>query len=250
MEQNLNNIGIKPEFVQKRHRQPWQTVVVRSLRLHQWLKNLLVFVPLATSISILKFDLLLNSVLAFFAFGIAASAVYIINDLIDLESDRLHFSKRERPFASGQMPIWFGFFAAPILILTSISVAQLFLPATFTIILILYLVLTLLYSFYLKQKVLIDVIILAGLYTLRIIAGSFAVGVELSFWLLAFSMFVFLSLALIKRFTELVETFNAGNEWTAERGYKSSDTRLLMSFGTSSGYLAILVLAQVYLVIG
>jgi len=218
----------------------------RLLRLHQWLKNLLIFVPLATSLSILpilQIDLLARGMLAFLVFGLTASSVYVINDLIDLESDRQHARKRNRPFASGLVPLWVGFVVAPILLLSSFFLAALYLPTSFVIVLMVYLASTFAYSLYFKRVVLVDVMMLAGLYTLRIIAGSFVFAVELSFWLLGFSMFIFLSLALIKRFTELQGMSDSGNAWIAGRGYKASDLRLLMSLGTSSGYLAVLVLA-------
>ncbi len=239
----LNKNNLAPDFINVEKRKFDILVLARVLRLPQWLKNTLVFVPLATSFSLLKIDSFVVGVLAFITFSLTASAIYIINDLVDLESDRQHPKKVKRPFASGDAPIIFGLIASPFLMLISLIVAWFLLPITFLITLVLYIVITLFYSLYLKQKVLIDVISLAALYTLRIIAGGFAVNVELSFWLLSFSMFIFLSLALIKRYIELKETFALGNQESIGRGYLSSDTKLLMSLGTASGYIAILVLA-------
>lgn len=243
LERRLSDLGLPVAHVYKSPALDLMSGLPRLLRLHQWLKNLLVFIPLATSLSILQIDLLARGMLAFLVFGLAASSTYVINDLIDLESDRQHARKRNRPFASGLVPLWVGFAIAPILLLSSFFLAALYLPTSFVSVLIVYLASTFAYSLYFKRVVLVDVMMLAGLYTLRIIAGSFVFGVELSFWLLGFSMFIFLSLALIKRFTELLDLAVSGNAWVAGRGYKSSDLRLLMSLGTSSGYLAVLVLA-------
>ena len=243
LERRLSDLSLPVAHVYKSPTLYLMSVWSRLLRLHQWLKNLLVFIPLATSLSILQIDLLARGMLAFLVFSLTASSVYVINDLIDLESDRQHKRKRNRPFASGLVPLWVGFVIAPILLLSSFFLAALYLPTSFVIVLLVYLASTFAYSLYFKRVVLADVMMLAGLYTLRIAAGSYAVGVELSFWLLAFSMFIFLSLALIKRFSELQDAFDSGNEWIPGRGYKSSDLRLLMSLGTSSGYLAVLVLA-------
>jgi 4-hydroxybenzoate polyprenyltransferase/phosphoserine phosphatase len=215
----------------------------RLLRLHQWLKNALVFVPLVTSLSIFKSELFAQVTFAFVLFGMVASSVYIVNDLLDLPSDRRHARKRLRPFASGRLSPWLGFVVAPLLLLTGFALSYVFMPAIFTGTLALYLVMTSAYSVYLKQALLVDVMVLAMLYTLRIIAGAFAVSIVPSFWLLAFSMFLFLSLALIKRFTELQEASEAGQIWIAGRAYRSTDLRLLMSLGTSAGYGAVLVLA-------
>jgi 4-hydroxybenzoate polyprenyltransferase len=215
----------------------------RMLRLHQWLKNGLIFVPLVTSLSFLRIDFLLKGALAFLIFSLCASSVYITNDLLDLASDRRHARKRLRPFASGNVSIPAGIVLASVLLLVGGLLAFEFMPPLYIAVLVAYMVATLAYSFYLKGVVLVDVLILAGLYTSRIIAGAFAVGIEPSFWLLAFSMFVFLSLALIKRFSELQEAAKAGVVWIAGRGYKSTDIQLLMSFGTAAGYVAVLVLA-------
>jgi 4-hydroxybenzoate polyprenyltransferase/phosphoserine phosphatase len=216
---------------------PW----LKSLRPHQWLKNLLVFVPLFAAHKAGDMGLLLNAVLAFVAFSLAASSVYIVNDLVDLPSDRRHHRKHKRPFASGALPIAGGLVAAPLVLLAAIAVS-LFLPLPFLGVLAFYMVLTSLYSFWLKRQVLVDVMLLAGLYTLRIIAGSAATAIVPSFWLLAFSMFVFLSLAMVKRHQELHQAQDQG-ALLAGRGYLPTDLPVLMALGAGSGLMSVMVLA-------
>ena len=216
---------------------------LKSMRLHQWVKNLLIFVPLIVSH---QYSLLLNwqhGLLAFLSFSLCASCIYIVNDLLDLPEDRQHRSKRFRPFASGALSPIIGMAIAPILLILAWLLTTM-LPIQFTIVLVIYFISTCAYSFYLKRKVLVDVITLAGLYTIRIIAGTMALSLELSFWLLAFSMFVFLSLAIVKRYSELLELKNRSDGVTiSSRGYLVSDLELLTSLGGSSGYIAVLVLA-------
>lgn len=214
---------------------------LKSLRPHQWLKNVLVFVPLFAGHKAGDAGLLLNAILAFIAFSLAASSVYIVNDLVDLPSDRRHHRKHKRPFASGALPIAGGVIAAPLVLLAAILVS-LFLPPAFLGVLAFYLVLTSIYSFWLKRQVLVDVMLLAGLYTLRIIAGSAATGIVPSFWLLAFSMFVFLSLALVKRHQELHQAPDEGT-LLAGRGYMRTDLPVLMALGSGGGLMSVMVLA-------
>ena len=216
---------------------------IKAMRLHQWIKNLLIFVPLILAHRTNELSLLLQATLAFFAFGFCASSAYLLNDLLDLPSDRQHQTKRHRPFAAGSISIVHGAALIPMLVLASFTLALL-LPTTFVGMLCVYYVTTLAYSFFLKRAALLDVLVLAGLYTLRIIAGAAAVAVSLSFWLLAFSMFLFLSLALIKRYTELFQLSEQGiRTKAAGRGYNAVDLETLMHFGTSSAYMAVLVLA-------
>lgn len=214
----------------------------KSLRLHQWLKNLLVFVPLLAGHMLESPDRALEATLAFFAFGLCASSVYLLNDLLDLEDDRHHPVKRKRPLASGALPLTWGGALCPVLLVVAFVVAAL-LPWRFAAVLLGYYVLTLAYSMYLKRRVMMDVVALATLYTTRIIAGTAAIGAHLTFWLLAFSMFIFLSLALVKRYAELQAMMTRGLAKTRGRGYVSDDLPLLASLGTASGYLAVLVLA-------
>lgn len=215
---------------------------LKALRLHQWVKNLLVFLPLLLSHKIMALPLLGQALWAFLAFSLCASSVYILNDLLDLEADRQHPRKRLRPFASGVLELRKGIWLAPVLLVMAFVVA-LNLPLQFIAVLAVYYLSTLLYSLYLKHLALIDVMTLAGLYTLRIIAGAAATGIVPSFWLLAFGMSIFLSLGITKRFTELTLVKNNGGGNVAVRGYLADDLPLLRNLGASAGYSSVLVLA-------
>ncbi len=215
---------------------------IRALRLHQWLKNLLVFVPLVVAHLLLVPSAVVHAGVAFLLFGICASSVYLVNDLLDLTADRRHPRKRNRPFASGHLPILGGMIAAPLLTLLSLGGAWALSPE-FALTLLIYYVLTTAYSLRLKQIAMLDVVVLAALYTIRIIAGAAAIGVAPSFWLLAFSMFFFLSLAILKRYTELNSQRERGISQAHGRGYLTTDYELLASLGGASGYLSVLVLA-------
>jgi len=215
---------------------------VKALRIHQWLKNLLVFVPLLMAHRYDEPDLIGHALLAFLAFGLCASSVYLLNDLLDLPDDRQHPTKKYRPFAAGSVSILNGTLLIPVLLVGAFAVAS-FLPLTFVGILAFYYVVTLTYSLRLKRVALLDVLILAGLYTIRIIGGAAAVSVELSFWLLAFSMFLFLSMALVKRFTELYTLQQQNRTTSCGRGYGVRDLETLAQFGSASAYMAVLVLA-------
>lgn len=215
---------------------------LRALRLHQWLKNLLVFLPLLAAHRFLEPGAVLAALAAFAAFGLCASGVYLLNDLLDLPADRRHPRKRSRPFAAGELPLLHGLLVAPLLTLAAFLLAAAVSPA-FVAVLGLYLALTLAYSFWLKRVAMLDVVLLAALYTIRIVAGAAAIGSPLSFWLLAFSMFLFLSLAMLKRYTELAAMLGAGRSGALGRGYAVEDLPLIQSLGASSGYCAVLVLA-------
>lgn len=216
----------------------------KALRFHQWMKNMLIFVPLLASHQAGRADLLLNGVLAFLFFGLCASSVYLLNDLLDLNDDRHHSSKRNRPFASGQISIKVGLMVFPFLLAIAFGAASWLLPWRFVAALGGYYLLTVAYSISLKRLIVIDVIALAMLYTLRIVAGTYAFGVFLTFWMLAFSMFIFLSLALVKRYAELREARRRGSEAIARgRGYYPGDLEMISSLGASSGYLSVMVLA-------
>ena len=217
-------------------------VWLRALRIHQWLKNLLLFVPLLSAHQISNFNSLSTLLLAFFSFSLCASSIYIVNDLLDLESDRSHPSKRFRPFASARLSILYGVIAAPLLVAGSFILGAA-VSSDFFIILFVYLFLTITYSFGLKRLVLVDCFILATLYTIRLIAGAAAVSVSLSFWLLSFSIFIFLSLALLKRYAELLVQSLHGKTSSQGRGYLVSDAQLLQVLGVSSGYISALVIA-------
>jgi 4-hydroxybenzoate polyprenyltransferase len=212
------------------------------LRIHQWAKNGLIFVPLAASHRLQEAHVLGDGILAFLAFSLCASSVYLLNDMLDLAADREHHSKCNRPFASGQLSLLFGLIAAPLLIVAALLICTL-LPAKFLAVLAAYYVATLAYSFGLKRVVMIDVLALAGLYTVRIVAGAAATDIPLSFWLLMFAIFIFLSLAIVKRYAELYVMRQQGKLKAKGRGYQVEDIALLQSLGTASGYLSILVLA-------
>ncbi|WP_041655838.1 UbiA family prenyltransferase [Azoarcus sp. KH32C] len=217
---------------------------MKALRLHQWLKNLLIFVPLLAAHLYTDVTRVVEAILAFLCFGLCASSVYILNDLLDLRDDRHHPRKRFRPFAAGRLSIPAGLVAFPVLLVTAFALALWMLPPVFTAGLATYYVLTLAYSLKLKRLMVVDVIALAGLYTTRVIVGSFAVEIPLSFWLLAFSMFIFLSLALVKRYAELFEARARGSKKRARgRGYFPSDLEMIASLGAASGYMAVMVLA-------
>lgn len=209
---------------------------LKALRPQQWLKNLLVFVPLLGAHRADEIALLGKAFLAFVAFGCLASGGYLMNDLFDLAADRRHPRKRYRSFASGDLPLSYAFRVIPVLVVLGCLVGTLVSPM-FVAVALIYFGLSATYSLYARQIVLMDVLVLAGLYTLRIIGGSVSVTIWPSQWLLAFSTFLFFSLALVKRYSEL-----ALNHVQA-RGYEPSDQELLASMGIASGYVAILVLA-------
>lgn len=215
---------------------------LKAIRLHQWLKNLLVFVPLFASHRFLQIDALAPTIAAFVAFGLCASGVYVLNDLLDLPSDRLHPRKRKRPFAAGSLPLLHGLASAPLLTLAGFALAMV-VGWQFAVVLLGYYAMTLAYSLRLKRVVMVDVVLLAGLYTIRIIGGTVAIHASLSFWLLAFSMFLFLSLAMLKRYTELAIMLASGQEKASGRGYTVEDLPLIQSMGAASGYCAVLVFA-------
>lgn len=214
---------------------------IRAVRLHQWLKNLLLFIPLLMAQQFGHFQTLSSLIIAFLSFSLCASSVYIANDLIDLENDRKHPGKKTRPFASAKIPLALGAMAVPILIGGSIVLGAI-VGVPFLVVLMLYLLLTVAYTLVLKRLVLVDCITLAALYTIRIVAGANAVSVSLSFWLLAFSVFLFLSLAFVKRYTELTVTAREGESVAHGRGYIGTDASLLQTFGIASGYVSALVI--------
>jgi 4-hydroxybenzoate polyprenyltransferase/phosphoserine phosphatase len=215
---------------------------LRALRPHQWAKNVLVLVPLLAAHRISDPSALSAGLCAVLAFCLCASSVYLLNDMLDLEADRAHARKSRRPFASGDLPLVTGFVLVPALLGAAALIAA-FLPPNFQISLAGYYVLTVAYSFFLKRLLLVDAVALAGLYTARIVAGAGAATVALSFWLLLFSVFLFLSLAFVKRYAELDALRRQQRLQAAGRGYHVEDLAVLQNFGTSAGYLSVLVLA-------
>ncbi len=214
---------------------------LRALRPHQWLKNVLVFLPMLAAHQ-LDLATFLLSFVAFVAFSLVASCVYVLNDLLDLAADRAHPRKRLRPFASGAVPLAHGTFMAAALGLAGGGVA-LSLGLQFTGVLLGYFLATGAYSLLLKRRPVIDICALAGLYTLRIVAGGAATGIALSVWLLAFSIFFFFALAAVKRQAELVDAAARGALDPAGRGYQVDDLPLVSMMALGSGYVAVLVMA-------
>ena len=239
--ERVKNLGIPARFFE--NRRATAPSLAKALRLHQWLKNLLVFVPLLAAHQADDRHLLFQASVAFVAFCLTASSVYLLNDLFDLEADRRHPRKRNREFASGNVSMTYGVALIPLLLVVAIAASYVFLPTTFALALVGYYVLSLVYSLWAKTKVILDVLCLAGLYTLRILGGAAAVSVTPSFWLLAFSMFLFLSLALVKRYSEMAVMRQEGVENATRRGYTVNDLPVLQSMGTASGFMSVLVLA-------
>lgn len=218
--------------------------LLKVFRPYQWVKNILIFIPLLAAHYFGNVSSVIQVFIAFIIFCLAASSSYILNDLIDVAADRYHLRKRHRPFAAGNLSLLLGWVLWPIMLCLSCVIAIFSLSELFCLVLMAYFALTIAYSLWLKQIAILDVVILAGLYTLRIIAGAAAIGAPISFWLLAFSMFNFLSLAFIKRFCELKSARKSMEEKPLKgRGYDHNDLEMVASMGIGAGYLAVLVLA-------
>ncbi|AXI04273.1 UbiA family prenyltransferase [Aquirhabdus parva] len=216
----------------------------KAIRIHQWSKNVLIFLPLLASHRFFEIPLIQIGITAFLCFGLCASSVYLLNDLLDIEDDRLHVSKRNRPLASGAFPMIHAIFLIPLLLGISFSLALWLLPLKFTFYLLGYYLLTMAYSFWLKRIVMIDVVSLAMLYSIRVVAGGAAMALGTTFWVLTFCLFIFLSLAFVKRYTELFHARSKGLlDKTSGRGYYPTDFEMLASLGSASGYISVLVLA-------
>lgn len=215
---------------------------IKQLRIHQWSKNLLLAIPLFASFSVVTPSITLNLGLAFLAFGLVASSVYLLNDLSDLENDRAHHIKRARPFAAGQIPVFIGLAASFGFTLLGLLLA-LVVGLSFLLVLLIYLAATLLYTFVLKRVTLVDSLMLAFLYTLRVIAGGVATEIPVSFWLLSLSAFLFMSLAWVKRYAELDAGLKLGKQGAKGRGYTAQDMPIIMALGVASGFISILVFA-------
>jgi 4-hydroxybenzoate polyprenyltransferase/phosphoserine phosphatase len=214
---------------------------LEALRPHQWLKNLLVFVPMLVAYQF-TVEALVQSLLAFISFCLIASSAYVLNDLLDLSADRAHPRKRHRPLASGALPIAQGTMLAPLLFIAGIAIAFA-VGGMFAATMLAYFATTMAYSLHLKRRLIIDVCILAGLYAMRVLAGGVATGIELSVWLLAFSIFFFYALASIKRQAELVDPLASGGSAVRGRGYRASDVSLMASMAAAAGYVSVLVMA-------
>lgn len=215
--------------------------LLQALRPHQWIKNLILLIPVLTAHQLSNQTTLRHAGLAFAAFCLAASAVYLLNDLLDLDADRHHATKRLRPFASGDLPLQFGLVGAPVLLLCALGLAFC-LSLQFAFVTAIYFVMSTSYSWRLKQIALLDVIFLAGLYTLRLVAGHVATGIPWSNWLLTFSMFIFLSLALMKRFQEIQGVRERNGYELKGRGYTAQHHGAVVTLGIISGLAAVVVL--------
>ncbi len=215
---------------------------LKAVRVHQWSKNLLMFAPLIAAHKYSSPTQLLDCCLGFAVFCIIASSVYLLNDLLDLEADRAHRAKSNRPLASGMLPIPHALALIPLLLVLGFSLATL-LPHRFLAVLDTYYVATLGYTYWIKQVPLVDVLLLAGLYIIRVVGGATAVDVPLSFWMMAFALFFFFSLGLAKRFTELRQLRQTNEEQLKGRQYVARDLEQIASLGAASGYVSTLVLA-------
>lgn len=216
---------------------------VKALRVRQWVKNLLVFLPLLGAHELFDWPKWQLGLWAFLSFSLCASSVYLVNDLADVESDRRHGTKRFRPFAAGLVSVPRGLVAALLLLVTAFVIAARTSTLAFVGWLGVYLVVTVCYTFWLKRKILVDSLVLAGLYTLRVLAGSAAIMVPTGFWLLAFSMFLFISLALVKRYAELSNLMDAGHLGAAGRDYQVEDRHLVQTLGITSGFASVVMVA-------
>ena len=214
---------------------------VKALRVHQWSKNLLIFVPVVVGHAYSDLHKVLAAGLGFLLFCVLASATYMLNDLADLAADRAHPSKRRRPFASGALPLQLGLVAAPALILGALVGGWLLSPA-FALTMAAYLVLTLAYSFRLKRLPLLDVFIISALFTLRIVLGTQVIAAPYSPWLMSFSWAFFLSLALAKRHVEVMRAASRNIDDVAGRGYRASDWPITLTFGIGAGLVSVLVM--------
>lgn len=219
------------------------TTLVKEIRIYQWVKNLLIFLPLLMAHEFDDPQKFVMAIIGFFCFSFVASAVYLFNDIFDVEADRAHPSKKNRPIASGNFGIVDAVVISTIMNTIGMTVAAAVMPFEFFITLLIYQLSTSVYSFLLKKIYVLDIIYLAALYTIRLLSGAFATGVEASTWLLAFSMFIFLSLAFLKRFVELVQLSAENKNIAKGRAYNTEDISALRSFGTSSAYISILVFA-------
>jgi 4-hydroxybenzoate polyprenyltransferase len=240
----IARINLKSRYLEgERRNHSWLEVIMRLLRVHQWLKNVLVFVPVVLSHRVLSPGVLGHAAVAFAAFSCCASATYIVNDLLDLEADRQHAQKRKRPLASGLISIPAAVLMAIALLLCAAGFATM-LPYPAIQLLIIYFAITVLYSAWLKRVVLVDAFVLAALYSLRVLGGGAATGIVVSAWTIAFFMFLFLSLALLKRYAEMMAMASGvENDRVRGRGYHRTDIGFVSQCGVASGLVAVLVFA-------
>ncbi|WP_263349867.1 UbiA family prenyltransferase [Acidicapsa acidisoli] len=222
-----------------RDRRSLLSTVFKAIRTHQWAKNVLLFLPLLLSHQV-SMKTSVAAIAAFFCFSFIASANYLINDLLDIENDRRHLKKRQRPFAAGDLAVSSGVTLVLLLIAASCAILP-HLPTTFALWLLVYATTTSAYSFYLKRVPLVDVLVLSGLYAVRVLAGGAATNTFISPWLSGLAIFLFLSLAMVKRFSELANLRERGIANSQGRGYLVSDLEQIRAFGTASAYAAVVV---------
>lgn len=218
------------------------SIFLRAIRIHQWVKNLLLFVPLFTAHYYMDPHYIVPAMIAFISFGFCASAVYLINDMIDVAADRAHERKRLRPIASGEMSLVMARLSVLLLLSVSTMLAST-ISVNYMLVLGCYFIITSAYTFFLKQIVLVDIIVLAMLYTVRVFAGGVATELPVSQWLIGFSLFFFVSLACVKRFSELHNLKRSERDAAAGRSYLVGDLEQISQFGISSGCVAVLVFA-------
>jgi len=216
-------------------------ILLNQLRLHQWSKNLLLFVPALASHLIMKSSVFINIVIGFFAFSMLASSIYVFNDILDIDYDRKHPNKKTRPIAVGDLSIFSAYAIMLVCFLLGILAAQ-YLGITFFLVAISYILLNLLYSFYLKKTIILDVILLMLFYTLRLIAGHMPDAIPFSPWLLSFSIFLFFSLGLLKRYVDTIIMREHNASLISRHGYFIEDGNILMALGVGSGLVSSLVL--------
>ncbi len=231
----ITNIGIVWDLLPKSKFQNF----ISEIRTYQWTKNLLIFLPLILAHNT-NANVYINALLAFFSFSFAASAIYLFNDLMDLDSDREHSTKKNRPMAAGNFPIISAFRWILILIITSLLIALL-LHKEFLIVLIMYLVITLVYSIKLKKIYIIDIVVLSILYTFRLIAGSFSTNIPISEWLAGFSLFFFLSMSALKRYVEIKNNLDSDQKAIKGRAYITDDLQIIQNSGISSGLISVMI---------
>ena len=235
----LNREQLAPQVL--RTREGTAIAYLKALRPHQWLKNTLLFLPALAGHAFTE-QALIPVLIAFASFCLGASSIYLINDMVDLPHDRAHPEKRHRPFAAGIIPVSHG--AIYFLFVAALSLAlSILLPPAFLIALAGYFCLSLSYSLYLKRKLMVDVVALAALYGIRVLAGSAVTGIVLSQWLVGFCFFIFLSLALMKRTTEIIQLPEANDDNIKGRDYRRTDLPVLNALTVASGFVGVLILA-------
>jgi 4-hydroxybenzoate polyprenyltransferase len=236
----VKSIGMSCELIDDRTNR--LRLIIKQLRVNQWIKNVLIAVPLISAHKAADVDLLVKTFLGMISFSLIASMVYVMNDMLDVENDRKHPTKKERPFASGRLPIKTGFFLAPLLGVASFSVASL-LGWKFASVISIYFLVNIVYSVRLKEEIMLDVVTLASFYTMRLMAGAAATEIMISQWLLSFSTFFFLGLAMVKRYTELLRIVSRNHNALHGRGYTGDDKIPVLVMGITCSMLSILILA-------